>query len=175
MSILIPCSSECIQHPAYQDLITSGLVLPLVLWAWPRLAHWKLMCTIYCDSTLASWLHSSCRLCRQGHLAAKAVNEEHCDAQLKNIMMLCRSMVIAGAAYCAGALCQALAWNTFAPLFLGRVLWGIGEPRDNTWTTTTKRPFCDLLVSMLIAMFRHVDTSGCSGCLDLEASCLCCS
>lgn len=40
-------------------------------------------------------------------------------------------MVIAGASYCAGALCQALAWNTFAPLFLGRVLWGIGEFREN--------------------------------------------
>ena len=39
----------------------------------------------------------------------------------------CRSMVVAGGAYIAGALCQALSWNTYAPLFLGRVLWGIGE------------------------------------------------
>ncbi|KAK9863514.1 hypothetical protein WJX84_008375, partial [Apatococcus fuscideae] len=37
-----------------------------------------------------------------------------------------KSMVIAGGAYIAGAIAQALSWNTYAPLFLGRVLWGIG-------------------------------------------------
>lgn len=35
-------------------------------------------------------------------------------------------MLIGGVAYVAGAICQAAAKNTYAPLFLGRVLWGIG-------------------------------------------------
>ena len=38
-----------------------------------------------------------------------------------------RSMVIAGTAFCIGAVCQASAKNTFAPLFLGRIFWGIGK------------------------------------------------
>ncbi|KAL0050450.1 hypothetical protein WJX82_011458 [Trebouxia sp. C0006] len=36
------------------------------------------------------------------------------------------SMIIAGTAFCIGAVCQASAKNTFAPLFLGRIFWGIG-------------------------------------------------
>jgi hypothetical protein len=36
-------------------------------------------------------------------------------------------MIIAGTAFCIGAVCQASAKNTFAPLFLGRIFWGIGK------------------------------------------------
>ncbi|KAL0041564.1 hypothetical protein WJX79_007531 [Trebouxia sp. C0005] len=36
------------------------------------------------------------------------------------------SMIIAGTSFCIGAVCQASAKNTFAPLFLGRIFWGIG-------------------------------------------------
>lgn len=38
-----------------------------------------------------------------------------------------RSMIIAGTSFCIGAVCQASAKNTFAPLFLGRIFWGIGK------------------------------------------------
>jgi len=49
---------------------------------------------------------------------------------LRSTWCLChvdRSMIIAGTAFCIGAVCQASAKNTFAPLFLGRIFWGIGK------------------------------------------------